>query len=450
MSDYIGWVITNKGRELLAKVINHETKLNITKLEIGSGYNTENDRELTALINSKNYFLVNSYERKDNATVEFTFIVSNRATTGEALNSEAYQIKEMGIFASDDAGDEVLYAYNKGTNGDYLPVFNGKNQIDIIEKCIITIDQQADMNVNIDNSVTYVTYDGLRRELDKKVSKTDLATETEMGLVTLRQIRELVPTIPEASESQAGLVTLAKIKETVRGNAPSLDSYATTVNVVNSHTRKNIDTEEGVHGLRYFDKKLQVRKRVGNEINGEVWEKVETGDPFETSLEKLIGMPYGGTIQGTSRKEAGKFYYDTTTREYYECIESNNLNYAESSKYRSMSQKNIGKGEIVAWNTEKNTNLSRNDRPSSTSGTYEVGSFKIGNFIIKFGRTSSELSSVYFPTPFPTRCISVVLTPVRDRGIYENIDVYSFDNRKFTYIGELHKINGISWIAIGY
>ena len=48
MSDYIGWVITNKGRDLLAKVISHETKLNITKLEIGSEYNTGNDRELTA------------------------------------------------------------------------------------------------------------------------------------------------------------------------------------------------------------------------------------------------------------------------------------------------------------------------------------------------------------------------------------------------------------------
>lgn len=191
MADYIGWVITNKGRELLAKVINHETRLNITKLEIGSGYNTGNDRELTALINAKNIFLVNSYERKDNASVEFTFIVSNRATSGDALNREAYQIKEMGIFASDDAGVEVLYAYNKGTNGDYLPVFNGKNQIDIIEKCIITIDQQADMNVNIDNSITYVTYEGLRRELDKKINKTDLATETEAGLITLAKIKEL-------------------------------------------------------------------------------------------------------------------------------------------------------------------------------------------------------------------------------------------------------------------
>ena len=431
MADYIGWVITNKGRELLAKVINHETKLNITKLEIGSGYNTGNDKELTELINSKNHFLVNSYERKDNATVEFTFIVSNRATNGEALNREAYQIKEMGIFASDDAGVEILYAYNKGTNGDYLPVFNGKNQIDIIEKCIITIDQQADMNVNIDNSVTYVTYEGLRRELDKKVSKTDLATETE-----------------------AGLVTLAKIKETVRENAPSLESYE---NVVNTHAKKNIYTEEGIHGLRYYDNELQVRKHEGDENLGEIeengeveWEKVELGDPWETNLEKLMGMPYGGTIQGASSKEAGKFYYDTSTKEYYECTENNALNYVESSKYRSMSRKNVGKGEIEAWDTTKNSKLYQKDINSPAYSAYDVGSFEIGNFIIKFGRTSSSIATQYFPTPFPNKCISVVLTPLRRVDIYVNIDVYSYNNQKFTYVGELHKINGICWIAIGY
>ena len=139
----------------------------------------------------------------------------------------------------------MLYAYNKGTNGDYLPVFNGKNQIDIIEKCIITIDQQADMSVNIDNSITYVTYEGLRREFDKKVSKTDLATETE-----------------------AGLVTLAKIKETVRENVPSLESYE---NVVNTHAKKQIYSEEGVHSLRYYDDELQVKS-----VEGE-WETAGTG-----------------------------------------------------------------------------------------------------------------------------------------------------------------------------
>lgn len=43
MANYIGWILTNKGRELLAKAINNETKINVTKFKIGAGYNTGND-----------------------------------------------------------------------------------------------------------------------------------------------------------------------------------------------------------------------------------------------------------------------------------------------------------------------------------------------------------------------------------------------------------------------
>ena len=49
MANYLGWEITNKGRELLARAMNNETKINVTKFKIGAGYNTGNDRELTDL-----------------------------------------------------------------------------------------------------------------------------------------------------------------------------------------------------------------------------------------------------------------------------------------------------------------------------------------------------------------------------------------------------------------
>ena len=157
MANYIGWILTNKGRELLAKAINNETKINVTKFKIGAGYNTGNDRELTDLLDKRNEFSVNSYERKENGIVEFTFIVSNKTGTGESTITNSYKISEMGIYAQDDSGTEILYAYNKGTDGDYIPVYNGKNAIDIVEKCIIIIDQAATLNVTIDNSMTYLT-----------------------------------------------------------------------------------------------------------------------------------------------------------------------------------------------------------------------------------------------------------------------------------------------------
>ena len=164
MANYIGWILTNKGRELLAKAINNETKINVTKFKIGAGYNTGNDRELTDLLDKRNEFPVNSYERKENGIVEFTFIVSNKTGTGESTITNSYKISEMGIYAQDDSGTEILYAYNKGTDGDYIPVYNGKNAIDIVEKCIIIIDQAATLNVTIDNSMTYLT----RESADRK------------------------------------------------------------------------------------------------------------------------------------------------------------------------------------------------------------------------------------------------------------------------------------------
>ena len=163
MANYIGWEITNKGRELIARAVNNETKINVTKFKIGAGYNTGNDRELTDLIDKRNEFPINSYERKANGNVEFTFVVSNKAGSGASAIANSYKISEMGIYAQDDSGTEILYAYNKGTDGDYIPVYNGKNAIDIIEKCIIIIDQAATINVTIDNSLTYLTREAADR-----------------------------------------------------------------------------------------------------------------------------------------------------------------------------------------------------------------------------------------------------------------------------------------------
>ena len=163
MANYIGWEITNKGRELIARAVNNETKINVTKFKIGAGYNTGNDRELTDLIDKRNEFPINSYERKANGNVEFTFVVSNKTGSGTSTITNSYKISEMGIYAQDDSGTEILYAYNKGTDGDYIPVYNGKNAIDIVEKCIIIIDQAANLNVTIDNSMTYLTRDSADR-----------------------------------------------------------------------------------------------------------------------------------------------------------------------------------------------------------------------------------------------------------------------------------------------
>ena len=325
MANYIGWILTNKGRELLAKAINNETKINITKFKIGAGYNTGNDRELTDLLDKRNEFPVNSYERKENGIVEFTFIVSNKTGSGTSTITNSYKISEMGIYAQDDSGTEILYAYNKGTDGDYIPVYNGKNAIDIVEKCIIIIDQAATLNVTIDDSITYLT----RESADR----------------------------------------------------------------------------------RY----LEIQ-----------------------ALSKIIGMEFGGNIQDTGNKVKGKFYFDSVTKFYYECIADTNLTYNESSKFRAISNKPI---------SDKLENLFES----------ESNYFRIGTMIIQYGRnevpngSGEEGTRFRFPKPFKNSCLAITANDVG--GGTRSVAVSPVSNSEFKAWSRFGKDFAGSifyWIAIGF
>ena len=58
-------------------------------------------------------------------------------------------------------------------------------------------------------------------------------------------------------------------------------------------------------------------------------------------LEKIAGLEFGGNIQDIGNKTRGKFYYDSVTKFYYECIADTNLTYNDVSKFRAISNKPI-------------------------------------------------------------------------------------------------------------
>lgn len=231
MANYIGWVLTNDGKNLLSKAIANETKINFTKFKVGAGYNPENDQRLTDLINPKAEYNVSSYNTKDNGVVEFIFVVSNRTVENKSKINEGFKISEMGIFAEDDSGQEILYAYNKGTDGDYLPVYTGKNAVDIVEKCIIVVDQAVELTIKVDNSLTYVTPESfdtykeeITKKLDLKADKTKSITNATInnGVITLnRKSGDIELTIPSSAEHIKGILdketfdewALTKLKE---------------------------------------------------------------------------------------------------------------------------------------------------------------------------------------------------------------------------------------------
>ncbi|WP_299572825.1 hypothetical protein [uncultured Leptotrichia sp.] len=58
-------------------------------------------------------------------------------------------------------------------------------------------------------------------------------------------------------------------------------------------------------------------------------------------LAEIIGLEFGGNIQDTGNKTKGKFYFDSVTKFYYECIADTNLTYNDATKFRAISNKPI-------------------------------------------------------------------------------------------------------------
>ena len=303
----------------------------------------------------------------------------------------------MGIYARDDFGTEILYAYNKGTDGDYIPVFNGKNAIDIMEKCIIVVDQSANLNVTIDSSNTYITRDSAERNY---VKKTDFAEENKAGIISLSAVKGLIPNVPNAAEYKNGTVNLKQIKDMIDTKIPNA-----------TH-----DTAG----------------------------KVMLGTTANTALEgnrlaEIIGMEFGGKIQDSGIKTAGKFYYDTVTKFYYECIANNNLTYNDSSKFRAISNKPIS--DRVENLLEKGNNYCK------------IGNFIIQSGVVTFRRSDGANGTVgNFTIPFKVECFSIVGSDVWNGVNRTSISAISLTQFKCWGKDGSNNFNDttIRWTAFGY
>ena len=75
-------------------------------------------------------------------------------------------------------------------------------------------------------------------------------------------------------------------------------------------------------------------------LSGDALYGTETGTSLEGNrLAEILGLQFGGNIQDIGNKTKGKFYYDSVTKFYYECIEDNSLTYNDSGKFRAISNK---------------------------------------------------------------------------------------------------------------
>lgn len=235
MAKFNGFILTEKGRELLAKGLSGET-ITFTKMAIGDGTSLTSERERTELVNQITTLPILNINVKRNGTCEINALLTNKSVT------TGFYIKELGIFAHGNDNIEILYAYNTSTSPDFVPPFSANNVVEIEYVDTIIVDQVANITAVIDPSITYIT-------------------------------------------------------------------------------------------KKYADENYLVSSR----------------------LAEILGLEFGGNIQDIGNKAKGKFYYDSVTKFYYECIEDNSLTYNDSGKFRAISNKPISDKLEKLFKVEKQT-----------------------------------------------------------------------------------------------
>ena len=150
MAKFKGFILTEKGRELLAKGLAGET-ITFTKMVIGDGTTATSEREMTALVNQITTLPLLNVDTKGNGTCEINALLTNKSVT------TGFYIRELGIFAHGNDNVEILYAYNTSANADYLPPFSANNVVEIEYIDTIIVDQVENITATIDPAVSYIT-----------------------------------------------------------------------------------------------------------------------------------------------------------------------------------------------------------------------------------------------------------------------------------------------------
>ena len=137
---------------------------------------------------------------------------------------------------------------------------------------------------------------------------------------------------------------------------------------------------------------------------------MEYGTTAGTALEgnrlaEILGLEFGGNIQDTGNKVKGKFYFDSVTKFYYECVADTNLTYNDATKFRAISNKPISDRVGNLYKTK----ILKNSQIDSRIMSYFKDCYLIkqGNIAVfsgyldpQFDRSINTVGKVLFRLPF--------------------------------------------------
>lgn len=202
MANWIGTILTNKGKTLQGKVEAGKCKLELTKMKIGSGI-LENGRDLEGLIeliHSEQEIGLSEIETMDTGECVVHATLSNiNVKTG-------FYARELGLYATDPDEGEILYAITTDSNPDYIQAYGGTTTISYDIALTIIVDNATHTMANIDPE-GLVTEAKLQKHDSDTAAHTALATTIDDTLVPTSDtntIRSLVSNLANRIKAATG------------------------------------------------------------------------------------------------------------------------------------------------------------------------------------------------------------------------------------------------------
>lgn len=178
-------VTTNSGFALLAKAQSGQCKIVFTKIAVGDGkYTTEEKAKLilaTSLKNQRNAYEATCDIYDNNARAK-ALITNRDPISKKTLISEGYHINEMGLFAREDTegAEEILYSIVTvaGEEGDFIPAYTTGAPTQINQSWIVAVSNTEYVEIKIPEGNVATQEDIINLD-NKKADKDKVYTKEE-------------------------------------------------------------------------------------------------------------------------------------------------------------------------------------------------------------------------------------------------------------------------------
>ena len=161
MAQFNGMVVTNKGRELLARALASKGKFIITAAALGDGAYSGNLRECEELVNKKlDLILMGVYSEK--GSTKITVGITNKNV------SESFRTNEIGVYAKlEGDAESVLYAYGIAVEADTMPNNSLGTTLELVYDIYFDVSSEVEVILEITDSIAFLTQDIVKRDFIK-------------------------------------------------------------------------------------------------------------------------------------------------------------------------------------------------------------------------------------------------------------------------------------------